>query len=172
MTGTRVAYLATKPADQRNEAEKNELFAWWLVPRISRTGTLSANWPRSNRSRARSKPAARSRTCMQERSEPAMAYVLFRGEYDKRGDQVQPDTPGSPAADAAGLPRNRLGFAQWLLRPEHPLTARVTVNRFWQELFGAGIVKTSEDFGIIGELLRIRNCSTGWRSNSARAAGM
>ena len=82
-----------------------------------------------------------------------MAYVLFRGEYDKRRDPVTPATPQRPAADARPICRkNRLGLAQWLLRPEHPLTARVTVNRFWQEVFGTGIVRTAGDFGVTGEL--------------------
>ncbi|MEX2026562.1 MAG: DUF1553 domain-containing protein, partial [Pirellulaceae bacterium] len=84
--------------------------------------------------------------------EEAMAFILFRGEYDKRRDQVAPSTPQilPPLADDA--PKNRLGLAQWLLKPDHPLTARVTVNRFWQELFGTGIVRSSGDFGISGEL--------------------
>jgi len=81
-----------------------------------------------------------------------MAFVLFRGEYDKRKDPVAPDTPDALPAMPADLPRNRLGFAQWLLRPEHPLTTRVTVNRFWQEVFGTGLVRTAGDFGVSGEL--------------------
>ena len=89
---------------------------------------------------------------MQERAEPAMAYVLFRGEYDKRRDQVKPDTPAVLPPLPPELPRNRLGLARWLLRPEHPLTARVTVNRFWQEVFGTGLVRTAGDFGVSGEL--------------------
>ena len=80
-----------------------------------------------------------------------MAFVLFRGEYDKRRDPVKPETPKVFPSMPSDLPRNRLGFAQWLLRPEHPLTARVTVNRFWQEVFGTGIVRTSGDFGTMGE---------------------
>ena len=80
---------------------------------------------------------------MNEKPEMPMAFVLFRGEYDKRRDQVKADTPELPAAAMAeGLPQNRLGLANGCCRPEHPLTARVTVNRFWQEVFGTGLVRT------------------------------
>lgn len=78
-------------------------------------------------------------------------FVLVRGAYDKRGDKVETGTPAVFPALPENAPRNRLGLAQWLVDPAHPLTARVTVNRFWQQLFGRGIVKTSEDFGSQGE---------------------
>src|SRR5262249_50142051 len=80
------------------------------------------------------------------------AFMLFRGEYDKRRDPVKADTPKSMPSMAAELPRNRLGLAKWLLSKDHPLTTRVTGNRFWQEVFGTGLVKTSGDFGVAGEL--------------------
>ena len=114
--------------------------------------------------------AARSPTSWTEKPTKPTAYILFRGEYDKRRDQVEATPPRVLPPMPADLPRNRLGLAQWLLRPEHPLTARVTVNRFWQEVFGTGLVRTS------GRLRRRRraavapaSCSTGWRSSSARA---
>jgi hypothetical protein len=83
-------------------------------------------------------------------SEP-MAQVLFRGEYDKPKDKVKAAPPGMLHAMPEGMPNNRLGLAQWLVSPENPLTARVTVNRFWQELFGVGLVKSAEDFGTTGD---------------------
>jgi hypothetical protein len=89
---------------------------------------------------------------MQERTTPPEAYVLFRGDYDKRREKVTPATPEALPPMPDDLPRNRLGFAQWLLRPEHPLTTRVTVNRFWQEVFGTGLVRSTGDFGVSGEL--------------------
>ena len=109
---------------------------------------------------------------MHERSEPAMAYILFRGEYDKRRDPVKPDTPAVLPPMPPDLPRNRLGLAQWLLRPEHPLTARVTVNRFWQEVFGTGLVRTTGDFGVTGELpVASRAARLAGASSSASRAG-
>jgi hypothetical protein len=89
---------------------------------------------------------------MQEKPEAPIAFVLNRGEYDQRKDKVSPGTPAMLPAFPADLPHNRLGLAKWLLRADHPLTARVTVNRFWSEVFGAGLVKTSGDFGVSGEL--------------------
>jgi len=86
-----------------------------------------------------------------ERSQPRPAYLLKRGEYDKRGDQVGRNTPAFLPPMPEKAPRNRLGFAQWLVSPAHPLTARVAANRFWQQFFGTGLVKTAEDFGSQGE---------------------
>ncbi len=79
------------------------------------------------------------------------AWVLNRGEYDQRREEVRADVPEALPPLPDGAPRNRLGFAKWLVDPKHPLTARVTVNRLWQSVFGTGLVKTSEDFGIMGE---------------------
>jgi hypothetical protein len=78
-------------------------------------------------------------------------FVLTRGAYDKPGEKVERNTPAVLPPFPADAPRNRLGLAQWLVAPGHPLTARVTVNHFWQQFFGVGIVKTAEDFGMQGE---------------------
>ena len=89
---------------------------------------------------------------MEERTDAQpTAYILFRGQYDQPKDTVTPAVPAVLPPLAAGQPANRLGLAQWLIDPANPLTARVTVNRFWQEVFGTGIVRTSEDFGATGE---------------------
>jgi hypothetical protein len=89
---------------------------------------------------------------MDEMPMPRKTRVLIRGNYDTFGDEVFANTPASVLAFPTDLPRNRLGLSQWLMRDDHPLTARVAVNRFWQNYFGTGIVKTTEDFGNQGEL--------------------
>ena len=89
---------------------------------------------------------------MRELAEPRETHVLHRGVYDARRQRVGPGTPAALPAMAETAPPNRLGLAQWLTSPDHPLTARVAVNRYWQLLFGRGLVATTEDFGSQGSL--------------------
>lgn len=148
----RLQWLARKDAQTRTKDETTELYQLWLdaldQPYRELTATRDRLQAESEQIRARGSVAY----VMNERDTPAEAYVLTRGEYDKRAEKVTPTTPKMFPPMAADLPRNRLGLAKWLLSPDHPLTARVTVNRFWQQLFGTGIVRTSGDFGVAGEL--------------------
>ena len=89
---------------------------------------------------------------MEDRAATPSAHILERGEYDKPGKQVFANIPKIFGGLPEGAPANRLGLARWLVHPDNPLTSRVNVNRFWQNLFGTGLVKTSEDFGIMGEI--------------------
>ena len=88
---------------------------------------------------------------MRELPQPKKAFTLIRGEYDKRDEEVGAITPAVLPPMKPEWPKNRLGLAKWLTAPNHPLLARVTVNRIWAALFGRGLVKTSEDFGSQGE---------------------
>jgi hypothetical protein len=88
---------------------------------------------------------------MKEMPTPRNTFVLIRGQYDKPGEKVTPGVPSSLCPLPSGVPRNRLGFARWLVQPSNPLTGRVTVNRYWQMYFGSGLVKTVDDFGVQGE---------------------
>ena len=90
---------------------------------------------------------------VQERSEPKprTSYVHLRGDFLTKGKEVTAGIPDVFPALPADQPTNRLALAKWLIDPANPLTARVTVNRFWERYFGTGLVKTSEDFGRQGE---------------------
>ena len=89
---------------------------------------------------------------MRERAEPRPAFILARGAYDAPTDRVEPGTPRALPPLADDLPRNRLGLARWLTAPDHPLTSRVLVNRYWALLFGRGLVPSVDDFGNQGRL--------------------
>ena len=108
---------------------------------------------------------------MRELPQPKKAFTLFRGAYDQRRDEVGAGTPAALSPFPKDAPKNRLGLALWLTDPQHPLTARVLVNRFWQSIFGRGLVKTSEDFGSQGappvypevlDWLALRFIQSGW----------
>ena len=88
---------------------------------------------------------------MEEMKEPRETFVLVRGQYDQFGTKVEAKTPDSLSPFPPDAPRNRLGLAKWLVAPEQPLTSRVIANRYWQMLFGTGLVATAEDFGSQGE---------------------
>jgi phosphatidylethanolamine-binding protein (PEBP) family uncharacterized protein len=89
---------------------------------------------------------------MREMPQRRQSYVLARGAYDAPTDPVSPATPSSLPPLPAGAPDNRLGFTHWLIDESNPLVARVAVNRFWQSIFGRGLVATPEDFGSQGSL--------------------
>jgi hypothetical protein len=150
----RAATLATivkLPPAERVEAG-DSLYEWWLGTKddafIAATTTVAGLEAELASIKGRGTIAH----VMHEKDGVPMAHVLDRGEYDKPKEDVTAGTPAALPPFPDDLPRNRLGLAKWLLLPEHPLTARVTVNRFWQEVFGTGLVRTAGDFGITGEL--------------------
>ncbi len=144
--------IAAKKAEDRTAEEKSKAFDWWLRSLDEPSRELDAKLKALAGEEVQIKARGTIAHVMNERDGEAIAYVLYRGEYDQKRDPVKAVTPAALPPLADGLPRNRLGLAQWLLTPEHPLTARVTVNRFWQELFGTGLVRTAGDFGVTGEL--------------------
>jgi mono/diheme cytochrome c family protein len=171
VSGTRAAWLASRGAAQLPAGEKDELFRWWLTGQDESYRTLAAKISALENEERMIRARGTIAHVMSERPQEPMAFVLFRGDYDKRRDAVKPAIPASLPPMPESFPNNRLGFAKWLLMPEHPLTARVTVNRFWQEVFGNGIVRTAGDFGIAGELpshpelldwLAVEFRETGW----------
>ena len=148
----RMKWLVQKSASERTQEETEELFPMWLTALDQTYRGRAENKAKLDAEVKEIATRGSVAHVMHERDEAAEAYLLFRGDYDKRRDKLAPATPAALPPMPAALPRNRLGFAQWLLLPENPLTARVTVNRFWQELFGAGIVRTAGDFGVAGEM--------------------
>jgi hypothetical protein len=104
-----------------------------------------------NKQRALLEASLPTAMVMGELDQPRQTFVLIRGQYDQRGEEVTGGVPASLHPFPTDAPVNRLGLARWLVSPENPLTSRVIVNRLWQSLFGTGLVKTAEDFGSQGE---------------------
>lgn len=143
------AILATEAKERTGEQNK-VLFENFLFTRDKQFSTLTESIAKLKSERQSLNGKAAITHIQKEKPGPAMTDILMRGQYDKLGDKVEANTPGALPSLPSGAPKNRLGLAQWVVAPENPLTARVTVNRLWQELFGQGLVVTAEDFGIMG----------------------
>jgi hypothetical protein len=146
------AAVIAAPVEKRDAANVESLYGWWLTNVNDDGKRLAAERDALIRERSDIQSRGTIAHVMHEQDVPAKAYILNRGEYDQRLDEVTPNTPEFLPPFPDDLPRNRLGFAQWLMRADHPLTSRVTVNRFWQEVFGQGLVRTAGDFGVSGEI--------------------
>ena len=138
-------------ADQRTEAQTKLLRSHYLAAVDATSQPLGAKLDALLAEDDRLRARGGISLVMEEKkdSEP-FAHVLTRGEYAQLGEKVLATTPGVLAPLPADAPRNRLALARWLVDPKNPLTARVTVNRVWQNFFGTGIVESTGDFGVTG----------------------
>jgi len=158
-------------ADTLNESLRNQLFEHFLLAQDTEWTAHRASLLAARGEFAKFNDGLKEIMVMRELPEPKKAYVLFRGEYAQRRDEVTAGTPAALSPFPEDAPKNRLGLAQWLTDTRHPLTARVTVNRVWQSIFGRGLVRTSEDFGSQGarplypevlDALAAQLISSGW----------
>ena len=137
--------LKTKVAAEKDPQQK-KVFAQKLEVVTARYGALKGRRDRLDREIPRA-------MVMRERKELRPTHLRIRGQYDDLGELVERNTPGFlPPLKKTGKTATRMDLAEWFVDPGHPLTARVAVNRFWQQFFGAGLVKTSEDIGTQGEV--------------------
>ncbi len=144
--------IAAMPREGRTPAQRRKIRRAYLETAAS--GQAAATWQQLRGLRLEREDFVASLPTvmvMDERRDIRPTHILFRGVFDAPREQVEPALPTALPSLSEGLPNDRLGLARWLTDPSHPLTARVTVNRFWQMIFGRGIVATVEDFGSQGE---------------------
>jgi len=143
--------LATAPAERpRPQSEKLE--SYYIAHHGSAdVKRLSERVIALRASEEAARQGIPSVSVMQEMHKPRDTHLLTRGQYDQPGEKVEFGVPAALGALPAEAPQNRLGFAQWLVSPANPLTARVAVNRLWSQCFGEGLMRTPNDFGLQGE---------------------
>ncbi|TNJ43139.1 DUF1553 domain-containing protein [Tamlana fucoidanivorans] len=168
---TRLNQLLSKSEKELNASEKQLLKAYFVTTKSNAYKASLKELMNARSQYVDSIEPIKEIMVMKEMEKPRQAYVLDRGQYDSPTDSVFPDVPERIFAFPDDLERNRIGLSKWLTHEDNPLTARVTVNRYWQNIFGRGLVKTSEDFGNQGELpshpklldwLAIKFIESGW----------
>jgi hypothetical protein len=145
-----------QPHDPRAVASLRTFYLAFIArPNTDELAEAQKDWEQARADHAAVADAIPGTMVFRDLPVPRDAFVMIRGQYDKPGEKVEPGTPAIlPPLKVAkpGARPTRLDLANWILSPENPLTARVAVNRLWQQLFGFGLVKTSYDFGTQGEL--------------------
>ena len=137
-----------RPVEERTESDNNAIRDAFLARRPEVAAPRKELEKLAKRMKALAPPTT---LIMADKQGPVESYLLTRGQIGAHGKAVEPGTPAALHTLNPGLPRNRLGLAKWITSPENPLTARVTVNRLWAEVFGRGIVASAEDFGMQGD---------------------
>ena len=147
-----IAEIAARPAAQRAPADAFKLRQYFIERHLpAKLGEIRDRLKKLQLQQQDLSITIPTVMVMEELPTPRTTHILLRGEYDKRGEAVQPAVPAIFGTGEKPVVKNRLDFAKWLVSPQHPLTARVAVNRAWQMYFGTGIVKTVDDFGTQGE---------------------
>ncbi len=144
--------LLAKSANELSTAQKHNLKHYYTSTQSNTYKKAIASLTKIRKTLVDSTDKVKEIMVMKEMPEPRETFILERGQYDVYGEQVFPNTPEKIFPYPDSLPKNRLGLAQWVTSKDNPLTARVAVNRYWQHMFGTGIVRTAEDFGNQGEL--------------------
>lgn len=146
-----VAEITSKPASQWNRDQWHAVTEFYFANVDEQAKAMQGQIQKMDAELDKLSEGGDISLVAQERPSVAYADVLTRGVYTARKERVEANTPHFLPPLPAGEPHNRLALAKWTVSPENPLTARVTVNRMWNELFGAGLVETTEDFGIMGQ---------------------
>jgi hypothetical protein len=146
---------AKAEADKRNDDQKKALRNYFLENVYAKTKPnfepLKKQLADLQKQRTDFDNAIPTTLVMADMAQARETFILVRGAYNKKADKVTAGVPAIFPPVPKDVPMNRLGLAKWLMDPSHPMTARVTINRFWQQVFGTGIVKTAEDFGAQGQ---------------------
>jgi hypothetical protein len=148
--------LLKLPAEKRGRGQLEQMEKHWQATEPAYVALLKKQRAALEARDGLSRSAVRVMV-MEDMPKPRDTFLLTRGSYEKPAEKVGAAvpaalvSPGMAVPGSSGMSNNRLGLARWLVSPDNPLTARVTVNRAWQQLFGTGLVKTSEDFGVQGE---------------------
>ena len=139
------------PFEERTEEQRKQIQQYYLNRIDPEYASLQTQLAAAKKEKAAVEESTAAVMVMREMNPPRETFVLKRGQYDQPSDRVYSGVPAALLQAGTETPKDRLQFARWIVSDANPLTARVTVNRWWQNFFGTGIVKTAEDFGLTGE---------------------